>query len=59
MNKHGVTRVVAVLTGAAVLFGLEQGLGLQLYVAIPAAVLAYFAVLVAMGLLLGTDTPAQ
>lgn len=47
------------LIGAAVLFGLEQGLGLKLYIALPAAVLAYLATLVAMGLLLGTDTQAK
>jgi hypothetical protein len=59
MNRRGITRIVAVLTGAAVLFGLEQGLGLRLYIAIPAGVLAYFVTLVAMGLLLGTDTQAK
>jgi hypothetical protein len=59
MNRRGITRIVAVLTGAAVLFGFEQGLDLQFYIALPAAVLAYFATLVAMGLLLGTDTQAK
>jgi hypothetical protein len=59
MNRRGITRIVAVLTGGAVLFGLEQGLGLQFYVALPAAVLAYLAMLVAIGLLLGTDTQAK
>jgi hypothetical protein len=38
--------------GAAVLFGLQQGLGLQFYIALPAAILAYVASLVAMGLIL-------
>jgi hypothetical protein len=56
MNRPGITRLVAVLTAAAVLFGLQQGLGLQFYVAFPGAFLAYLATLVAMGLLLGTDT---
>jgi hypothetical protein len=59
MNKRGIPRIVAVLTGAAVLFGLQQGLGLQFYFALPAAVLAYLATLVAIGLLLGTDMPAE
>jgi uncharacterized membrane protein len=59
MNRRAMTRIVAVLTGAAVLFGLEQGLGLELYIALPGAVLAYLTALVAMGLMLGTDTPPQ
>jgi hypothetical protein len=59
MNRRGITRIVAVLTGAAVLFGLEQGLGLKIYIAIPGGVLAYIATLVAMGLMLGTDMPAK
>jgi hypothetical protein len=59
MNKHGVSRMVAVLVGAAVLFGLEQGFGVKLYIAIPVAVLAYIVTLVASGLLLGTDRRAK
>ncbi len=55
MGKQGIGRIVAVLLGAAVLFGLEQGLGIQLYVAIPIAVIAYMAVKVAIGLLWGVD----
>ncbi len=59
MNRRGIPRIVSMLIGAAVLLGLEQGLGLKLYIALPAAVLAYLATLVAMGLLLGTDTQAK
>jgi flagellar biosynthesis protein FliR len=55
MNRQGITRMVAVLTGAAVLFGLEQGLGLQLYFAIPLAAVAYLATLVGLGLVLGVE----
>jgi uncharacterized membrane protein len=51
--------MVAVLVGAAVLFGLEQGFGVKLYIAIPVAVLAYIVTLVAAGLLLGTDGRAK
>ena len=36
-------RMIAVLIGAAVLFGLQQGLGLALYFAIPIAIVAYTA----------------
>lgn len=57
MNKHRIVRIIAVLIGAAVVFGLEQGLGMQLYVAIPAGVLAYIAILVGFALL-APDTPA-
>ena len=59
MNRTGITRIVAVLTAAAVLFGLQQGLGLQFYFALPAAMLAYLAMLVGVGLLLGADKPAK
>jgi hypothetical protein len=59
MNRSGITRIIAVLTAAAVLFGLQQGLGLQFYFALPAAVCAYLAMLVGVGLLLGADRPAK
>ena len=59
MSRSGITRIVAVLTAAAVLFALQQGLGLQFYFALPAAVLAYLAVLVGLGLLLDADKPAN
>lgn len=58
MNRNNIVRLVAVLAGAAVLFGLEQGLELKFYFALPIAALAYIATLVAMGLMLGTDKPA-
>ena len=53
MSKHGISRIVAVLVGAAVLFFLEQNLGLQLIIAIPAGVIVYVATLLAMDLALG------
>jgi hypothetical protein len=46
-------RFAAVLVGAAVLFGLEQGLAVKLYIAIPAGILAYVLTLLALGLTLG------
>jgi hypothetical protein len=57
MNKHRIVRIVSVLIGAAVVFGLEQGLGLKIYIAIPAGIVAYAAVLFAFALL-ARDTPA-
>jgi hypothetical protein len=54
---HGrPTRIVAMLIGAATLFVLQQKLGVQLYLAIPAGIFAYFATLVSIGLLLGAQT---
>jgi hypothetical protein len=58
MTMHRIGRLVAVLVGAAVLFGLEQGLGLQLYFAVPVALIAYLAVLAGFTLL-PTDTAAK
>jgi hypothetical protein len=59
MTRHRISRIVSMFVGAAVLFGLEQGLGLQLYMAIPAAIVAYLVTLVALGLMLGADTPMR
>jgi hypothetical protein len=58
VNRQAIGRIISVLVGAAVLFGLEQGLGLQLYIAIPLAVVAYLAIKVAFGLLWGADDKA-
>ncbi len=58
MNRQAIGRIISVLVGAGVLFGLQQGLGLQLYIAIPLAVVAYLAVKVAIGLLWGADDKA-
>ena len=38
MSKHSIRRIVSVLVGATVVFGLEQGLGVKFYFAIPAGV---------------------
>ena len=59
MSKHGITRIVAVLVGAAVLFTLEQKFGVALYIAIPAGIVAYVVTLVTMGLALGVTPPAK
>lgn len=58
MNQQAIGRIISVLVGAGVLFGLEQGLGVKLYIAIPAAVVVYLAVKVAIGLLWGADDKA-
>ena len=59
MNRHGIGRIAAVLVGAGVLFGLEQGLGVKLYIAIPAGVLAYVVTLATFALLLGNGARAK
>jgi hypothetical protein len=55
MNRRLITRMAAIGIAAATLFGLQQGLGLQFYFAFPPALLAYFATLVVVGLMLGAD----
>jgi len=59
MSPFQIARLAAVVTAAAVLFGLGQGLGLALYVAIPAAFVAYAAVLVGLGFLLKAEPPQR
>jgi hypothetical protein len=58
VNKFAIVRIIAVLTGAAVLFALQQGFGMQLYIAVPIAAVAYMVVKVAIGLLWGADERA-
>jgi hypothetical protein len=58
MNRLAISRVISVLAGAAVLFGLQQGMGVQIYYAFPAALIAYLAVKVGIGLALGVDPSA-
>ncbi len=55
MNRLLIVRIISVLAGAAVLFGLQQGLDLKFYYAFPAALAVYLALKVALGLLLGID----
>jgi hypothetical protein len=55
MDRLLITRFVAVLTGAAVLFGALHGLEVAFYIAFPVAVVAYLAVKVGLGLLIGAD----
>ena len=59
MSRSAIHRIVSVLVGAAVVYGLEQGLGLKFYIAIPVGVVAYLVTLVALGLMLETDKRAK
>ena len=51
MNRQAIGRIISVLAGAVVLFGLQQGLDMKLTIAIPLAIAVYLAVKVAFGLL--------
>ncbi len=59
MNRDRMIRFAAVLVGASVLFGLEQGFGTKLYIAIPAGILAYVMTLLALGLTLGSGSQTK
>ena len=47
------------LIGVAVLLGLEQGLGLAFYIAIPVAILAYVACRLGLEMLVADNTPVK
>lgn len=55
MDRFLIGRIVSVLVGAAVLFELQRGFNVALYIAIPVAIVVYLIVKVAIGLLLGVD----
>ena len=59
MNPHRVHRLIAVVAGAATLFGVEQGLGASIFVAFGAGLAAYLGVLVGLTLLLGSGPAAK
>jgi hypothetical protein len=58
MNRQMLGRMIAVLVGGAVMFGLELGLGVQFYIAIPVAIVIYLAVRFAFDLVWGTEGAA-
>jgi hypothetical protein len=58
MNRQTLGRMLAVLVGGAVMFGLELWLGVQFYIAIPVGVVTYLAVRLGFGLVWGTDGTA-
>jgi hypothetical protein len=53
MTRLAIVRIISVLTGAAALFGLQQGLGVAFYIALPVAIVAYLTLKVGLGLLWG------
>jgi hypothetical protein len=59
MNRDRMIRFAAVLVGAAVIFGLQQGASAKLYFAIPGGIIAYIITLVALGLMFGGSRQAK
>ena len=59
MSSDRIIRLAAVLVGAATLFGLEQQLGVKLYLALPAAIAAYFATLIVLALAFGSGSQTK
>ncbi|HWE78897.1 MAG TPA: hypothetical protein VG270_10290 [Pseudolabrys sp.] len=59
MNPYHVVRMIAVLSGAAVLFALVQWRGVGLYLAIPAAIAIYAILLVGLGLAFKVEPPRR
>jgi hypothetical protein len=57
MNGLRIVRIASVLVGAAVLFGLQHSFDMQIYVALPIAIVAYLAVKVGLGLWLDAGKP--
>jgi hypothetical protein len=55
MDRQTIGRLIAVLAGAAVLFGMEQGLDVKFYYAVLAAVVVYGALRLAIGSLWSAD----
>lgn len=51
-------RIIAILLGGAVLFGLELGFGVSYYIAIPAGIIVYTAVRLGFALLV-PEPPAK
>ncbi len=57
MNLQVIGRIVSILIGAAVLFGLERGFDLQIYIALPVAIVAYTASRFAFAIFGATTDP--
>jgi hypothetical protein len=58
MKRQTIGRFIAILAGAAVMFGLEIGLNVQIYYAIPAGLAVYLGLRLGFGLLWDPDRTA-
>ncbi len=52
MNPNPYARMAGIAAGAASIFGLQQGLELSFWIALPLAILAYAATVIGVGFLL-------
>jgi len=59
MTPYHIVRIIAVLSGAAVLFALVQWRDTALYLAIPAGIAIYAIVLIGLGLLFKVEPPRR
>jgi hypothetical protein len=59
MSPYHIVRMVAVLSGAAVLFALVQWRGISVYLAAPAGIAVYVVLLVGLGLLFKVEPPRR
>lgn len=53
MNANPYARMAAVAIGAVTIFGLQHGLELSFWIALPLTIIAYAATVLGMGYLLG------
>jgi hypothetical protein len=58
MARQTIGRFIAILAGAAVMFGLEMGLDVKIYYAIPAGLAVYLGLRLGFGLLWDADKAA-
>jgi hypothetical protein len=58
MTRQTIGRFIAIIAGASVMFGLEMGLNVQIYYAIPAGLAVYLGLRLGFGLLWDTDKAA-
>jgi hypothetical protein len=52
MNPNPYARMAGIAAGAATIFGLQQGLGLSFWIALPLAIVAYAGVVFSVGFLI-------
>ena len=52
MNPNPYARMAGIAAGAASIFGLQQGLELSFWIALPLAIIAYAATVIGVGFLL-------
>ena len=59
MSAYHIVRMIAVLSGAAMLFALVQWRGTSIYLAVPAGIAVYVILLVGLGLLFKLEPPRR